>query len=68
MFLPGCVIKRSILKAERPPASTVIALAVTVDGATFEASETDARNDGIPVERFVANNLRKCVEAGGHPV
>jgi hypothetical protein len=35
---------------------------------TYLAVATDARQDGVRVELFIARHLRKCAEAGGYSV
>jgi hypothetical protein len=70
-----------LLSTEPPAASPVappamaggeppdfISVTVQLDIGTYLALATDARQDGVSVERFIARHLRKCAEAGGYPI
>jgi hypothetical protein len=52
----------------RPERGRFVAITVTLERATYDALAADARQDGVPVERFVALHLRRCAEARGRSV
>jgi hypothetical protein len=51
-----------------PERGQFVQLTLVVDRRTYETLLADAQDEGVSIERFTADDLRKCAEAGGYVV